>query len=299
MTIAETRPFRTPSAGSVHAEFSLVSPATSAAKVCEEWSPGDDIVLRGSATLTPDFWVDTGIDPEEEVWLVGIANCVPSRARWRTQSRFVRFGDVWAAAVEVTAKGSDLAVALAADLWIVGPGRTGSANPAHAIHHSAKLWQMPDPLSIPLEREGSDFPTSAVSFSATGRRAVPWSVEVLPEAEAHWSISSAIRLYVNTDLEVCEQIVEGRADEALYAAIECDIHLAVLHQLGGWRETVRGDALRELAAADFGCLAALGVSIAVSLGLRIEEACRLAIEEPLTLSSRSREAVSYYSNAGG
>jgi len=201
---------------------------------------------------------------------------------------------VWSTELELTATGADLAVALSADLWVVGPGRTGSPNPDKAVHRSAKLWQMPEPLLIPLERDGSDFPTSALSFSATGRRAVPWLVETVPDAEPHWSISSAIRLYINTDLDICRQIADGTAGHTLYGAIECDIHLATLHLLGGWSDSIGAIELESLAEGDHRSMAALGLSISTSLGLTVDEGCRLAREDPLTLASRSREALNLF-----
>lgn len=294
MATAESRPYRTPSAASVQTHLAVAHPASDVQQISEVWSPGDDVVLRGRAILSDEFWVETGISSDEDVWLVAVATCTPARIRWRAESRFERTDGLWSAEVELTATGNDLAVALTADLWVVGPGRTASSNPLHAVHRSAKLWQLAAPLTLALEREGSDFPTSALSFSATGRRAVPWLVEAVPDAEPHWSISSSVRLFVNTDLEICHQIVEGTAGNSLYSAIECDIHLAVLHLLGGWRDSLGGNQLLALGEEDYRCLAALGLSIATSLGLTIDEACRLAREDPMTLASRSREALNFF-----
>lgn len=294
MAIAESRPYRTPSPSSVAATLSVLSPTPDVENLSDAWTPGEDVVIRGSATLGDDFWAETMISPEEDVWLVGVAACAPARSRWRAQSRFQESDGIWAAEIELTAHGGELAVELTADLWVVGPGRTGSPSAAHAVHRSAKLWQLSSPISIRLESEASDFPTSASSFSATGRRAVPWIVEITPDAEPNWSISSSLRLFVNTDLEICHQIVEGTADEALYIQIQSDIHLAVLHQLGGWRDSIRIDRMLAVADDDLGSLAALGSSIAASLGLTLDEGCRLAHQDPIGLLSRSREALDLY-----
>lgn len=297
MVIAESRPYRTPGTTSVATELALVSPMSDIDRLSELWNPGDDVVIRASATLSQSFWDETGISPGEDVWLVAIVGCMPARARWRAQAQFREEAGIWCAALELKADGSELAVELTADLWVVGPGRTGSSDPHNAIHHSARLWQLISPITLRLERDEADFPTSAASFSATARRAVPWVVEIATDAEPNWSISSAIRLFVNTDLDACQQIVDGEAPEDIYRAIECDIHLGVLHFLGGWRDSVPSDRMQDMADEDYGSLAALGLSISSSLGVTLEEGCRLAREDPITLVSRSREALSLHGKA--
>lgn len=299
MVIAESRPFRTPAASSVVTDLDVVWPTTDLHQLSEVWSPGDDVVIRASATLAESFWHETGISPGEDVGLVAIVSCMPARTRWRAQARFNERDGVWRADLDLKADGSELAVELTADLWVVGPGRTGSADPINAIHESARLWQLPSPLTLRLERDEADFPTSATSFGATGRRSVPWTLEIATDAEPHWSISSSIRLFVNTDFEVCRQIVDGDAPEDVYKEIECDIHLGVLHFLSGWRTSIRADRMQDIADDDFGSVAALGLSITSSLGLTLEEGCRLATEDPMTLLSRSREALALYGRVSG
>ncbi len=133
MAIAETRPFLTPAPRSVSTTLVVTSPGSESA-ISDVWNPGDDVVVRGTATLGESFWGETTIPRDEDVWLVGIASCMPARSRWRTQSVFRMVDGVWTAAVELTANGSELAVELTVDLWIVGQGRTASQNPANAIH---------------------------------------------------------------------------------------------------------------------------------------------------------------------
>lgn len=299
MAIAESRPYRTPAASSVVTDLGVVWPTSDIDQLSEVWNPGDDVVIRASATLSETFWDETGISPEEDVLLVAIVGCMPARARWRSQAHFKERDGVWWADVELKADGSELAVELTADLWVVGPGRTASPDPMNAIHQSARLWQLPTPISLRLERDEADFPTSATSFGATGRRAVPWAFEVATDGEPHWSISSATRLFVNTDLDICHKIVDGEAPEDVYKAIECDIHLGVLHFLGGWRNSISPDRMQDIADEDLGSVAALGLSIASSLGLTLEEGCRLAMEDPMALISRSREALAFQGTAGG
>ncbi|MGV9193627.1 hypothetical protein ACQ143_04725 [Microbacterium sp. MC2] len=298
MAIIESRPFLTPVASSVEARISLVPEGLDLERIAEDWVPGDDLTFRCVASLQDSFWAETLIDKDEEVSLVLIVACTPARARWRAQVPFEAVDGVWRAELELVVDGGEIAVELTADVWVVGPGRTGSSSAAHAVHQAAKLWQRDSLMWIPLERASAGFPTSAVSFSGTGRRAVPWSVEIAADSEPGWSISGSVRLYVNTDLEICHSIVEGTASEDVYSAITCDIHLAVLHQIGSWRDSINGAALQATADDDHGCLAAMGANIALTLGLTLDEACRLAIEDPLGLATRSRESVEYYGKVG-
>ncbi len=298
MATTESRPYRTPSPTSVQARLEIVDPAGADEEIADLWSPGDDIALRGTATLSDQFWIETGIDKGEDVRLVAVATCAPARIRWRADARFEVSDGGWTACVDLTATGSDLAVSLTVDLWVVGPGRTGSSVPANAVHGSAKLWQLAVPLTLTLERDDADFPTSALSFSRTGRRAVPWAVETVPGAEPHWSISSSVRLFINTDMEVCHPIVEGTAAASTYAAIETDIHMAVLRLLGSWRNVVDDGGMAAFADDDFRCIAALGLGITTSLGVTIDEGCRLAMEDPLALTNRSREALNFLEEQG-
>lgn len=294
MAIIESRPYRTPAAGSVDATIALVSDHLDIERIGEDWTPGDDLTFRCIAALDDSFWTETLIDQGEEILLVLVVACASARVRWRAQTSFEVVDGLWRATVELVVDGSEIAVDLTADAWVVGPGRTGSPSATHAVHQGAKLWQHGSPVSIPLERASTDFPTSALSFSETGRRAVPWSVETATDAEPYWSISGSVRLYVNTDFDVCHSIIEGAADEDIYSAIACDIHLAVLHQIGSWRDSSSAAELESTADSDHGCLAAMGANIALSLGLTLDEACRLAIEDPLGLVARSRESVEYY-----
>lgn len=298
MATIESRPYLTPGANSVEAKISLVPDGLDLDRIGEDWAPGDDLTFRCIASLDDLFWAETSIDRGEAISLVVVVACASARARWRAEAPFKAVGGTWCAELELVVDGGAIAVDLTADVWVVGPGRTGSSNAAHAIHQGAKLWQLGSPMWIPLERASTDFPTSALSFSGTGRRAVPWSVEIAADAEPHWSISGSVRLYVNTDLEVCHSIVEGTASEDVYSAITCDIHLAVLHQIGSWRDSINGAALQATVDDDHGCLAAMGAHIALTLGLPLDEACRLAVEDPLGLAVRSRESVEYYGKGG-
>ena len=299
MVIAESRPYRTPAASSVVTDLAIVWPTADLDQLSEFWNPGDDVVIRASATLAETFWDETGISPGEDVLLVAIVGCMPARTRWRSHAHFKERDGLWRADVELKADGSELAVELTADLWVVGPGRTGSPDPTNAIHQSARLWQLPSAISLRLERDEADFPTSATSFAATGRRSVPWALEIATDAEPHWSISSSVRLYVNTDLDICRQIVDGDAPADVYKTIESDIHLGVLHFLAGWRNSVRTDRMQDIAYEDLGSVAALGLSITSSLGLTLDEGCRLALEDPMTLVSRSREALALHGKESG
>jgi hypothetical protein len=293
MAVLESRPFRAPSGSAVDVQIELVEPAVPIEEIADSWEPGRRIVLRYRASVSEEFWAQTGINPSESVDLVALGTCLPARARWRQTAPFQRTDDGWSASTLLTIDGSVVAVALTADAWIVGPGRTGSDDPALAIHDGAKLWQLPRPTTLQLQSEQAAFPTTAISFGQTGRQQVPWTVEANPDAEPDWHVSSSIRLYVNTDSELAAALLDGSAAEDFFALVQCDIQLAVLHRLAMWRDSVPPPQMQKVAEQDIDTLAALGASVAQGLGLPLAEALRLAAEEPLRLSARSREALRF------
>lgn len=293
MAVLESRPFLAPSRGAVHVDVSLVEPATDIEHISGTWETGQRIVLRYRATLEDSFWAQTSIPREEPVLLVGLVTCLPARARWRHDCTFRLRDGIWEAETLVEVDGSVAAVELVADAWIVGPGRTSSEDPEAAIHSGAKLWQLAVPIRLALVSDIAAFPTTAISFAETGRRDVPWTVEISPDAEPHWSVSSSMRLYVNTDSDLGPSLVDGTASEDMYTLIQSDIHLAVLYQLAIWRDSVPIPRMQAQAESDVACLAAFGATLAQSLGLPLNEALRAAREEPLSLVARSREALSF------
>lgn len=293
MAVLESKPFRAPSRSSVTAQIDVIEPDVTVEDLASEWEPGQRIVLRCRAELSPDFWSQTGIAVGEKVMLAGIATCLPARASWRSSAEFVERDGVWEAETLVEIDGGVIAVEILADAWIIGPGRTGSADPRNAVHAGAKLWQLSRPLKLGLENDDAAFPTTAISFAQTGRRDVPWVVEPTLEADPSWSVSSAIRLYVNTDSHLAPAILEGTAPEDIFALIECDIHLVVLHKLASWRDTMTPRQMEDAAEQDHENLAALGVLLARSIGLPLGEALRMSREEPANLIARSREALRF------
>lgn len=293
MAVFESRPYRTPSPRAVSVAVELTSPAVEMERIRDAWEPGQDLTLRYQATLSEEFWAQTGIEPGEDVRLVAIATCHPARMSWRSSRGFDLVDGDWRSELELEVDGAVVAVEVLLDVWIVGPGRTGNVDPARAVHAGAKLWQMSSPTKLKLEDEQPSFPTSAISFERTDRRDVPWSVELAADADPSWSISAAVRLYVNTDSHLTAQIVEGTADDDLFALIEADIHLAVLHRLARWKNSISPAEMQLTADSDHESLAALGASFAGSLGLQLNEALRLADDEPLELTARSREALRF------
>ncbi|MFC4138524.1 MULTISPECIES: hypothetical protein [unclassified Microbacterium] len=290
MPATESRPFRVPAQHSVRSHIRCLSPAVDLEEIADTWEPGQDLVFQITSELSPEFWVETGISPSEEVTLVGTVTCLAARTRWRGSASFVPLDGQWVAAVEVEVDGSAVAVEVLIDISVVGPGRTGHPDPALATHRSARLWSIPSPVRVPFERLGEVFPTSAVSFSATGRRRIPWSVDVAHDAEPAWGLTSAVRLYVNTDLQAGERILEGDADQSVYKAIQADIVSAVLIHLASVRDGYSTASITESAEADVSSFAAFCTHVAATLGFDIEIALRLAIEEPMQLIERAREA---------
>ena len=293
MAVLESKPFLAPFTTSVSTSIDVLEPATAVEELADIWEPGQRIVLRCRAELATDFWTQTGIPSDETITMVGLATCLPARATWRKTARFTEQDGVWSAEALVEIDGGVVAVEVLADIWIVGPGRTGSTDPRNAVHLGAKLWQLPRPLRLGLESDDAAFPTTALSFAQTSRRDVPWLVEATPEAEPAWRVSSAIRLYVNVDSHLAAEILEGTAAEDIYSLIQSDIHLVVFHKLANWRDTMTPRQMEDIAEHDHETLAALGLLLAQSIGLPLSEAMRMAREEPANLIARSREALRF------
>lgn len=293
MAVLESRPFLAPARASVHAELEVVSHDATAEEIADVWEAGQRVVIRCRASLEPEFWEQTGISPDEEILLVGSISCLSARATWRSSAKFSLLDGRWTAETLIEADGGVIAVELLCDAWVVGPGRTGSPDPSRAVHPGAKLWQLARPLKLDLESKQAAFPTTAIPFAATGRREVPWVVEMNRDAEPAWSVSSSVRLYINSDSTLAAPILEGTASEDIYALIQCDIHFAVFHGLSNWVDAVPPTRMAEIADTGHDALAALGASLARSIGLPLSETLRMAREEPADLMARSREALQF------
>ncbi|WP_372984940.1 hypothetical protein [Microbacterium sp.] len=290
MPTIESRPYSVPSQRSVAADIRLIEPAVGIDEIPDVWEPGQDLVLRISAELGRDFWDESGIPEGEEVTLVGTVTCLAARTKWRGASQMVRAGESWAADIEIEIDGSAVAVEALVDVAVIGSGRTGHPDPARAEHRSARLWRLPAAVKIPFERLGDDFPTSAVSFAETGRRRVPWRVDVTHDAEPTWGLTSAVRLYVNTDLPVAASILDGTAERWIYQSIQADIYTATLFQLAAVRDGYSSSAITESAESDVSSFAAFCVHVAAVLGFDLDIALRLASEDPTQFIERAREA---------
>lgn len=299
MPAIESRPYRVPGQQSVTASVQALSPDVALDEIPDHWEPGHDLVFRITATLSPAFWQETEIDQNEDLTLTGTITCLAARTRWRAAAVFrSREEDHWTANVDIAVDGSAVAVELLIDVAVVGPGRTGHPDPVRAIHRAARLWGLPAAVRAPLEKLGDVFPTSAVSFSTTGRRRVPWSVDISHDAEPHWGLSSAIRLYINTDLTVGEDILEGSAHPSAYQAIQADILSAALLHLATVREGYSMAVISESIENDVSSFAAFCAHVAAKLGFDLEVALRLAREEPMQLVERAREASGYMIEEG-
>lgn len=290
MPAIESRPFRIPAPHSVTAQVRAVQPAVEIDEILDVWEPGQDLMLRVSAQLSDEFWEESGIPQDEPVTLVGTITCLAARTKWRAAANFVRVHDVWAADVDIEVDGSAVAVEALVDVAVIGTGRTGHPDPARAIHRSARLWRLPRVIKVPFERLGEDFPTSAVSFVETGKRRVPWRVDVAHDAEPSWGLTSAIRLYVNTDLPVAARILDGTAERWVYQSIQTDIYTATLFQLAAIRDGYSSTSISESAESDASSFAAFCVHVSAILGFDLEVALRLASEDPMQLIERAREA---------
>ncbi|WP_280571538.1 hypothetical protein [Microbacterium sp. RD06] len=279
------------------AQVRAVQPAVEIDELPDVWEPGQDLMLRVSAQLGDEFWEESGIPQDEPVTLVGTITCLAARTKWRAAANFVRVHDVWAADVDIEVDGSAVAVEALVDVAVIGPGRTGHPDPARAVHRSARLWRLPRAIKVPFERLGDDFPTSAVSFVETGRRRIPWRVDVAHDAEPSWGLTSAMRLYVNTDLPVAARILDGTAERWVYQSIQTDIYTASLFQLAAIRDGY-STSISESAESDMSSFGAFCVHVSATLGFDLEVALRLASEDPMQLIERAREASEFMREEG-
>lgn len=290
MAILESRPFLTPERASVKVDIEIVEPGIGRESLATAWEPGQQIKLKFLASLSESFWVQTQIEPDESVQLVGVASCLPARASWRTTANFEKTEDGWQAESTLEIDGSVVAVEIRVDAWVVGPGRIVSENPHASNHAGARLWQLATAQVLKLEDNQATFPTTAISFERTGRLRTPWIVELNPSAEPDWTVDSAVRLYVNTDLPSASALLEGSMPDDYYSLIQSDIQFAVLHQLASWLDSIPATQIASTAETDYTSLAALGIQIAKGLGLPLVEALRLVVEEPTRLTYWFREA---------
>ncbi|WP_417555694.1 hypothetical protein [Microbacterium sp.] len=270
--------------------MSLLSPAVSLEELPDVWEPGQDLVFHITSELSPEFWTETGIPHTDKVTLVGSVTCLAARTRWRGAASFELVDGRWLATLDVEVDGSAIAVEALIDITVVGPGRTGHPDPMFALHRAARLWTLPSAIRVPFERLGDVFPTSAVSFSATHRLRVPWSVDVAHDAEPQWGLTSAVRLYINTDMLVGEQILDGTAPRSIFQAIQADIFCAVLLHLASVRDGYSMTSIIESAEDDIESFAAFCAHVSSTLGFDLEIALRLCLEEPMQLIERAREA---------
>lgn len=287
MATIETRPFATSSGDSVHLETRLLEPDVPLEKLSDEWEFGQDVVVRIEATIADSFWQETGVLASEKTRLTATAACFPARASWTEGSDFREEGDRWRASVTLRVDGAIAAEEVTLEAFVSGPGRTRSEDARFSIHQHAKLWESGKTV-LALEQPVG-FPTSAVSFEGAGRYEVPWMVEVADGVDAEQSYSSAIRLYVNTDLETGVKVLETTARPEIFLMLETEIQFAVLHAL--WRDSrFRTEPeLLEIAESNPLSFAALGLQYAQNLGISLREAMRLSHEEPLKLLAISRE----------
>ncbi|MBF0817605.1 hypothetical protein E4U02_14455 [Microbacterium paludicola] len=295
MPAIESRPYRVPPARAVAVNVRLLDPEVAFEDLPDVWEPGRDLTVGITASLTPDFWEVAGIGTDEDLSLVASITCLAARTKWRESVPFTAENGVWGASVAVVVDGSAVAVEALIDVAVVGPGRTGHPDAARGVHRAARLWNLPAPPKLLFERLGNDFPTSAVSFEHTMRLRLPWAIETAHEADPTWGVTSAIRLYVNTDFAAAERILDGTAEPMVYESIQADIYVSVLHQLAGWRTSYTSAAMNEIVQEEPTSLVALGANVASALGLDLELALRLASEEPSRLLDRAREAAGFMS----
>ncbi|MUN54530.1 hypothetical protein GMA10_04775 [Kocuria koreensis] len=291
MPAVESRPYAVPEYGSVSSSISLVAPEIELNALAETWEPGLDLEFRMDAHLEDRFWTQSMTSRNEPLFLVGLVYCPSLRTRWTNNATFCEKSGRHSANLSINIPGNRIAAELRYELWVVGNGRTGY--PVYGVdpplHYGAKLWELKGQRTIALDSSQNAFPTSAVSFSRTGRPQVPWVIEVVDDAEPDWNLHGCIRTYVNTDLEIYKKILDDKAPGYLYEQIEADIYSTALHKLAAWSRTSGGADMEALAESDAKSLAALGRAGAEKMGLPLNQALETALEDPMSLTFRLRE----------
>lgn len=294
MAVVESSPYLKPAYSTARASIQITDPDVDLEDLAGAWNFGDDLVLRGAVEIHPSFLEQSGVADYRLLSAALVARCLSSRTSWREEIALHAdpAGPV-RGVCELRLDGALLASDAEVDVWIIGPGKLGYVGGDDRVHLGAKLWKMASPVKLQLEDNSMGFPTSAVSFRATHRRDVPWSVESPHEAAPEWSTSSAIRLYVNADSEVSRSLLDGDAEQMYYDAIQIDITQVVLQRLAGWREHTSPERMMVIAVEDPDTLAGLGAALVGRLGINLGEGLRLAAEDVSTLMARARESLQF------
>ena len=295
MTTIETRPYLTASQQSVRADVHLITPDVPLDRLHTVMGPTVDIRIGCWAQLHKRFWLETGVSPSSGVRLMLRLACLSSKSQWTTLADFVEDAGTWFSKAEFAPPTGSLAGEIEVELSVVGPGVPGISS-AVLQHRGARLWEWrPSPFRILLEERVGLFPVSTVSFSASRWRSIPWSVEVNPQCDPGWSISNAIRVYINEDMLGVTKLLDPSPESGTIESLEVDIMVATLHSLAKMPED-KVDGIQSIAGMDSESFAALGASFAKRLGIPLREALRLSIQEPLDLIHRARAVARFYAS---
>lgn len=293
MPSLESRPYFVAPQDSVIEVLSLVAPDCAIEELSSNWDAGDNLIVRATVALESNFWEQTRLHPSENLTAILAASCPTSRSMMREHQPITVGADGrHCSLLEIDLTDSGFGVEVELQLSIVGRARTLDPS-GGGLHLGAYLWQSTAPVRLELEPSTPGFPTSAISFSINNRRRVPWVIETVSSAEPQSSVSSSIRVYINSDLPLASALADGSADPALYSSLQVDIHLATFEQLAGFRLSTSVAEMEAAGEDDPSSLAALGLRFAGALGVSLEEALRLVREDVGTLIARSREHFSF------
>lgn len=292
MASIETRPYRTARASTVSWEVSIASPKLDKKDLHEIWQVGQDLLFNIAVVVRDSFWADTHTDADTPLTVVAIATCAVARKKWQVRRTLDFNVSNREIALSLLVPGAEIAQEVSLDLWVVGDAPVGQGQ----IHRGAKLWESANRLVYPLEGGAQAFPTSAISFRQTNRPAVPWLVEVVGDATPDWKVSASLRLYVNTDFPVTQDILDDVAPAEVYTQISHDIYFRVLQNIARWDGPggYSVDELDSMAQDDFESLAALGRTAAHKIALSFGSALAMARDDSYALMTRIREAFPYY-----
>lgn len=292
MVSIETRPYKTASQEAVSETISVISPDLGNSSLSEVWQAGQDIEFDFSVTIKSSFAWETSLPPGSIVSVVAIATCAAARKNWQSKMS-IRLTDMdQKVQLRLVVPGDQIANEIKIDLWVIGDGVAGPQQ----IHYGAKLWELSKNKVYSLENGSQAFPTSALSFRSTNRPAVPWSVEIEPEAGPDWQVSGSLRLFINTDFPLSESILENKVGDEVFQQIKHDIYFAAIQHIAHWYHS-GGSTLQDIeeyAEENHESLAALAQFGARKISLSLGFALSKMTEEPYFLIQRLRETFAQY-----
>lgn len=201
------------------------------------WDYGQDLAFESTVVLDADALVELLAGQDLSGTSV-TAEVVCRASAWRTSVSVPLHtitpgpGEQLHVAVRVEVPGHRVDDQLQLTAYVLGPART----PSTATHTSGAKLAVGPTTRVVLRPDAAQLPVSIVSFEEVGWRAAPWRF-VLQADSLRDTYSASVRLYVNADLAVADELTSssgGQARERLLNTVRFDVLrslMAQLHQL--------------------------------------------------------------------